>query len=189
MAKTSNFSLLCGFGNSAGNSPQAIVADYLPALKLVADAPRGQSVFRQHCMACHKIGNDGFAVGPDLTTSATRDPAALLAHILDPNQHVLPNYVQYLIADRNGRIFTGLIAAETATSITVRRDNNNEEAILRSDIEEMTSTGKSLMPEGLERQLSKQDMADLLAYLGTIQPAPPLDIGTTPGLVEPTRRP
>jgi putative heme-binding domain-containing protein len=178
------------FGNSAGGgSPQALIADYQAALRLDANASQGHELFRRLCSACHKIGNEGAAVGPDLSASATRDPAALLTHILDPNQYVLPNYQQYLIADKNGRTFTGLIAAETATSITLRRDSNIEDTILRSDIEQMTNTGKSLMPDGFDRQLSKQDMADLLAYLGSVQLAPPLDIGTRPGLVEPDRRP
>src|SRR3712207_5629439 len=143
-------------------------------------------------MACHRINGEGFAVGPDLTTSATRDPAALLTHILDPNQYVLPNYVQYYVVDRSGRTFTGLIAAETATSVTLRREGGAEDTLLRGHIEEMTSTGKSLMPEGFEKHVGKREMADLLAFLREVQVAPPpgsppLDIGTRPGLVEPDR--
>jgi putative heme-binding domain-containing protein len=125
--------------------------------------------------------------------SPARDPESLLTHILDPNLYVLPNYVQYVVTDKKGRTYTGLIASQTATSITLKRENDATDTILRSEIEEMTSTGRSLMPEGLEKSISKQEMADLLAFLaaqvGKYGPAADAnrerDFGTLPGLVEP----
>lgn len=172
----------------AGDQPNArkdVLADYQAALKLAADRTRGHAIFQKHCLVCHKIGSEGFAVGPDLTSSSHRDPAALLTHILDPNQYVLPNYVQYLVVDKSGRNYTGVIAAETATSITLRRESLGQDTLLRDSIEEMTSTGKSLMPEGFEKQVGKQEMADLLAFLLSVQAPPRLDIGTEGGMVEP----
>jgi putative heme-binding domain-containing protein len=150
----------------------------------------GQLVFEKTCSACHSWNGKGHAVGPDLASAASRDPQALLAHILDPNQYVLPEYVQYVAADRQGRVFTGLISAQTATSITLKREKNATDTILRVDLEELTTTSKSLMPEGLENDISVQDMADLLAWLAKTPAVPASnpnrerDFGTLPGLIE-----
>ena len=69
----------------------------------------------------------------------------------------------------DGRQLTGLIAAETATSITLRRADNATDTVLRIDIEQLKSTGMSLMPEGLEKQIDQQSMADLLEFLKTAE--------------------
>jgi len=92
--------------------------------------------------------------------------------------------------DTGGRVVTGMITAQTATSITLKREENKTETILRGQIEELASSGKSLMPEGFEKKLTKQDMADLFAWLQSTQKKKPtgdqpLDIGTLPGLIEP----
>ena len=132
---------------------------------LKGDPAIGAKVFERECKACHKIGERGFAVGPDLTGSPSRDPSALLASILDPNASVSPKDVQYLVIDHNGRTYSGIIAAETATSLTLRRGEGAQDTILRSQIEELTSTGLSLMPEGFEKRISKPEMADLIAFV------------------------
>jgi putative heme-binding domain-containing protein len=62
-----------------------------------------------------------------------------------------------------------MIAAESATSVTLRRAENASDTVLRIDIDVLKSTGMSLMPEGLEKQLDKQAMADLLAYLREVE--------------------
>jgi putative membrane-bound dehydrogenase-like protein len=174
-------------GASASNPRKQVLDDYAAALKLKADAQRGHAVFQKTCMVCHRINNEGTDVGPNLTASNFRDPAALMTQILDPNLYVSPQYIQYLVVDQSGRTFTGILSQQTATSITLRRDKGAEDTILRSHIDEITSTGKSLMPEGLEKQVSKQDMADLLYFLIEAQASSgPLDRGTEPvNLVEP----
>jgi putative heme-binding domain-containing protein len=186
-----------GFGRAATQSRAQAIAGYLAALKTRGDSGRGAKVFERECQACHKVGNRGFALGPDLTGSPSGDPAALLANILDPNANVQPNYVQYLVVDQGGRAYSGIIAAETATSLTLRRGSGAEDTILRAQIAELTSTGLSLMPEGLEKTISQPEMADLIAFLraahrggegqGTDADdrSQPLDIGTLPGLIEP----
>ena len=178
------------FGTAAGGDRAAVVRRYEPALDLAGDAARGQEVFRRNCAVCHKIGAMGDAVGPDLTSAAARDPKAMLTHILDPSQYVPPNYLQYVVEDVNGRLHTGLLTAQTATSVTVTRAEGHSETLLRSDIESLTSTAKSMMPEGFEEKISPAEMADLLAFLRSTRaagdPGPgALDIGTMPGLVEP----
>jgi len=184
----------------AQGSPQSrakVVADYLAAIRTKGDAVLGAKVFARECKSCHKIGETGFALGPDLTGSPSSDPSALLANILDPNASVTPKDVQYLVVDQRGRTYSGIIGSETATSLTLRRGEGTEDTILRSQIAEMASTGLSLMPEGLETKITKPEMADLIAFLsaahrdGEGETGPlragsrPLDIGTLPGLIEP----
>ena len=104
-------------------------------------------------------------MGPNLATVQNRTPDGLLTQILDPNREVSPNYLQYVVALDDGRVVTGAIASESPTSITLKRAENVQETILRQNIEEISSTGKSLMPEGLEEKINPQEMADLLAFL------------------------
>jgi putative membrane-bound dehydrogenase-like protein len=189
------------FQQGPSRSRAQVVADYLESLRLKGDAARGQTIFVRECKACHKIGELGVAIGPDLTGSPSRDAAAMLNNILDPNSNVLPGYVQYVASDKDGRNYSGIIAAETASSLTLRRGDGAEDTLLRSQVEAMTSTGQSLMPEGLEKTVTKQDMADLIAFLrashrgddgeeAADQGTPPkLDIGTLPGLIEPDESP
>jgi putative membrane-bound dehydrogenase-like protein len=184
------------FGKESPNPRNTVIADYKSALGLRADAARGEKVFEKNCMTCHQLGPKGHAVGPNLTATSFREPEALLTHILDPNLYVPPNYIQYLVVDKQGRTFTGVIAAQTATSITLKRENDASDTILRNDIEELTSTGKSMMPEGLEKNVSKQEMADLLAFLKDAiakyatddEDIRARDHGTDPGLIEPEKR-
>jgi putative heme-binding domain-containing protein len=109
----------------------------------------------------------GYPVGPDLAALSNKSPQYLLAEILDPSKNVDTRYVEYAATTKAGRVFSGLLAAETATSITLRGQEGKEQVLLRSELEEFQSTGKSLMPEGMEKDLSKQDFADLIAYLGS----------------------
>ena len=85
--------------------------------------------------------------------------------ILDPNQAFEAKYVSYTAATLNGRELSGIIASETPTSITLRSPGGTEEVVARSEIQRLTSSKLSLMPEGLENVLQPQDMADLLAFI------------------------
>jgi putative heme-binding domain-containing protein len=148
---------------------QKVVEAYRPALDLKADAARGKEVFKKNCATCHRLENVGVEVGPDLL-SALRNKSreTLLIDILDPSREVDPRYLNYLVTTKAGRQFTGMIAAETASSVTLRRAEKAEDTILRSEIDEIQATAKSLMPEELEKQLTKQDLADVIAYLQSV---------------------
>lgn len=182
------------FGDAVDRSRRAVVTEYQAALKLKGDLTAGATVFQKNCSACHKVGGAGFAVGPNIVSSAVREPAVLLEHILDPNQYVLPNYLQYVVIDRQGRSHTGLLASQTATSVTLKKEKEETTTILRGDVEELVSSRKSLMPEGLEKEIAPQAMADLIAWLRQVSAEAPgdpnaeRDFGTLPGLVEPAAR-
>ena len=115
-----------------------------------------------------------------------KSPSELLTQTLDPNREVDPGFVQYSVVDRRGRVHTGMIASETATSLTLKAADNKQQTVLRADIDQIINSGKSLMPEGLEEKIDLQQMADLLSYLGHIQ----YDLGTEAGMTEePKRKP
>jgi putative heme-binding domain-containing protein len=104
-------------------------------------------------------------VGPDLTTIRNDGKAKAMVNILDPNREVAANYVAYLVETRSGESLLGILAAETATSVTVRQPFGKDTVVLRSDIKRIESQQLSLMPEGLEEGLKPQDMADLLEFI------------------------
>ena len=118
-------------------------------------------------MSCHRIDKLGNEIGPNIADTRTKTPEMLLVDILDPNAAIDANFISYIVTLKSGKVLTGLIAQETGSSITLHRADNQTDVVLRQDIESdgILSTGKSLMPEGLEKGLSNQDMADLLAFL------------------------
>jgi putative heme-binding domain-containing protein len=148
---------------------QDVVEAYRDVLQLAGDVARGQAAFRKTCSVCHKAGGFGTEIGPNLTAIKTRGPEAILTNVLDPSREVNPLYVNYVCVTSDGRTLTGLIAAESAASVTLRRAEGASDTVLRVDIDELQSTGLSIMPEGLEKQLDKQTMADVIAYLMQLQ--------------------
>lgn len=143
---------------------QKVLAQYQPALH-GGDAKRGQEIFRKNCATCHRVANIGVDVGPNISDSRTRTEAALLTDILNPNLAIDNNYVNYTITTSKGQVLTGIIAGETSASITLKRAENQTDTVLRPDIDEIISSGVSLMPEGLEKNITVPEMADLLSFL------------------------
>jgi putative heme-binding domain-containing protein len=141
------------------------LAEYQPVLGMPADAKRGQAVFEKNCAACHKVGGVGVNVAPDISDSRTKKLDQLLGDILLPNRAIDNNYVGYNVRLLDGTIATGILSAETSTSITLRQQGGKEAVISRDEIDELKSSGLSLMPEGLEKQIPHQDMADLLSFI------------------------
>ena len=150
---------------TAQSDRKKIVKEYEAAIHLSGNSANGASLFRQNCASCHRFRNDGFSVGPDLGALASKAPDVLLLAIFDPNQTVEGRYLNYTALTRSDREVSGILVAETPTSLTLRNANGVEEVILRSDLKEFTSSGLSLMPDGLESALKPQDVADLIAYL------------------------
>jgi putative membrane-bound dehydrogenase-like protein len=144
---------------------QQVIDEYQKALRLKGDPIRGKTLFKDTCAACHRLDGVGTAVGADLNTVYEWPPEKILLNVLDPNREVQPKFLAYVLTTKAGRVLTGMIAGETANGITIRRIDQTSETVPRAEIDEMRSTGQSFMPEGLEKQLDHQAMADLLAYL------------------------
>lgn len=147
------------------SSRREVIQRHQSALQLVGDAQRGRETFRRECAQCHRLHGEGVDVGPPLSSVRHRTPEELLTHVLDPNREVAPNYTDYTVVLRDGRILNGLLAEESSHQIVLLRPQGQREAIPRETIEEVSSTGRSLMPEGLELRMTMQELADLLAFL------------------------
>ena len=144
-----------------------VVESFRPALDLKGDGTKGRAVFLKTCVACHKHGNEGREVGPDLRTVAQHPPEKLLVNILDPNLDIQPGYHAYNCQLKSGEQLFGLLSSENAVSITLKLPDATTRPLLRRDIASLKSVNLSLMPEGLEAGLSRQDLADLIAFLRT----------------------
>ena len=130
------------------------------------DAGKGAAVFAQNCRACHAFGTTGGgAIGPDLAVVKDRTAPYWVTHILDPNRAVEDRYMMYAATLLDGRSLAGMLAAEAGNSITLRGLDGTEHVILRNEVRLLVSSGRSLMPEGLEAVIRPEAMTDLIAFL------------------------
>jgi putative heme-binding domain-containing protein len=148
------------------------------------DPAWGKAVFAKRCAQCHKLEDVGHVVGPDFAAIKDRSPAAMLVAILDPNRAVEDRYVEYSVELKDGRVFAGIIGEETTNSLTLVGPEGKRQSVLRIDIASLKSLGRSLMPEGMEKDLTKQDLADVLAYVAGRAPPAKAFPGNTPALVK-----
>jgi putative heme-binding domain-containing protein len=144
---------------------QQVLADYQHVLRLDGDPRRGRELFAKNCAGCHRIGDLGVNVAPDISDSRVKRPEQLLTDILQPNRAIDNNYLSYTVATTDGQVLTGVIAAETGTSVTLRQQEGKEVTLSRSQIEELRSNGISLMPDGLEKSIPPQEMADIISFI------------------------
>jgi len=107
----------------------------------------------------------GVGVGPDIAARQDKSNEGLLREILDPNRAVDQRYANYVATTVEGVVKSGILVEETSTAITLRGQQSEDAKLLRSELESLTSTGKSLMPEGLENQITPDEMSDLIAFL------------------------
>jgi len=140
-------------------------------LNLKPNPVNGRAVFKTHCASCHRLDRDGVPVGPDLFGIRNQPKEAILLHIIVPEYEITPGFAGYTVETKDGRTLSGLIASETAVSVTLRRAAGEEETLLRSNIASMSTSNLSLMPQEMEKNMSAQDLADLIAYLKGEGPA------------------
>ena len=157
------------FASETSADRKAVMEAFQPALQLTGDAARGALVFGKKCATCHKQGGVGHEVGPNLAALTTRTPESLFNAILDPSAAVEAKYLNFVVATTSGRSVIGMLSTETGSSITLLAAEGKSESVLRTDIEELRSTGKSLMPDGVEKDLTHQDIADVIDYVRTLQ--------------------
>ncbi len=136
-----------------------------PALTLEGNSKKGMEVFQNVCAQCHRYGEIGNDVGPVLTEINRKSKESLLYDILDPNAAVDTKYVNHQVQTKDGTIYTGIVTNETDSEIGLRMVGGMEKIISKNDIDRFSSTGSSMMFEGLENSMDTQEMADLLAFL------------------------
>jgi putative membrane-bound dehydrogenase-like protein len=142
-----------------------VFEDYKSVLKLKPVPQNGKAMFAQHCASCHRLDREGVPVGPDLFGMRNQPKETILLHIIVPEYEIIPGFAGYEVETTDGRVLSGLIAAETPSTITLRMAQGQEETLSRQAIVSITASGLSLMPQEMEKNMSRQDLADLLAYL------------------------
>jgi putative membrane-bound dehydrogenase-like protein len=134
-------------------------------LSLKGDSKNGHAVCQKNCLSCHVVSGEGHLVGPDLTGIRNQPKDVLLLHIVVPEYEINPIYTSYNVETKDGQTYSGLLASETPSSITLRMSQGLEQQIPRSNIASMLTSRLSLMPQELEKAMTKQELADLLAFL------------------------
>ena len=144
---------------------QKVIDELMPLTEQTADAVAGKEVFKKQCSKCHTHSGEGNKIGPDLTGMAVHPKKELLTHIIDPSRSVEGNFRVYSVALNDGRVMNGLLASESKTAIEIFDAEGKKYAIQREDIDELVASPKSLMPEGFEKQVKPEEIANLLEFL------------------------
>jgi putative heme-binding domain-containing protein len=134
-------------------------------LTLTADPKNGHAVFQKNCTPCHTFAGEGHIVGPDLTGIRNQPSEVILLHIVVPEYEIMPIYTCYSVETKDGQSYTGILAGETPGAITLRMAQGVEQPIPRANIASMQTSRLSLMPQELEKAMTKQEMADLIGFL------------------------
>ncbi len=165
-------------GAMVASNRQALVDEWTPVTEMKGNLENGVAIYKKHCAQCHKHGELGVAIGPNLTGMAVHPKHEILMNVLDPSRSVESNFRTYQVLTTDGKVINGMLAGESANSIRIINTQGKEEQVLRADIDEMNASAKSLMPEGFEASISKQEMADLLAFLNNRGRYTPLTLST-----------
>ena len=151
------------FGEEKSFSRTEAASYYRPALRLNGDARKGKVIFGQRCILCHRSGSAG--AGPDLATFRNKGASMLLENLLGPDLEVAPQYLLWELHLKDGTTLAGAISEENATELTLWAADGSSRKVARKELAKLVNLNRSLMPTGLESGLSRQEMADLLAYL------------------------
>jgi putative heme-binding domain-containing protein len=134
------------------------------------DPYEGRKLFTMSCAVCHKLFGQGAQIGPDLTPYKRDDLETMLLNIINPSAEIREGYESYLVSTKDGRTLSGFLADKDNRVVVLRGLDGVNQVLPQQDIQEMKSTGVSLMPQGLLAALNDQQLRDLFAYLQSAQP-------------------
>lgn len=149
----------------------------------------GVAVFGKLCAQCHKIYGEGQEVGPEITLNGRNDFDQLVSNVFDPSLVIGQGYQATTVATQDGRVLTGLLVEDSPQRVVLRLQGGKEETVPRGEVDELTTSAVSLMPEGIEGQLTPQEIADLFAYLALDRPPGDPQAKLLPGAPSPARKP
>jgi putative heme-binding domain-containing protein len=146
------------------------------ALSVPGDPAKGRTVFadqvKAKCILCHRVRGEGATIGPDLSGIGGKFARPhLIESILEPSRQIVEGYRATLVATSNGRVITGLVKNETNRQLTLVDGEAHERVVHKPDIEDRKFLDVSIMPDGLAAELSRDQFADLIAYLETLRAA------------------
>jgi putative heme-binding domain-containing protein len=155
---------------------QRIAAAINPAdiLSRTGDAARGRALLLEtagvQCKNCHRLEQSGAELGPNLSESVKKlSRAQLLESILQPSKSIDPKYMAYVVETSDGRVVNGLLAEKTDTEVVLKDATNKPVRIPVADVELLAPQSVSLMPELLLKDMTAQQVADMLAYLESLK--------------------
>ena len=151
--------------SAVGSNRQKVLDAWRPVIEMKGDTRNGKEMFRQHCAVCHHLLDQGQEVGPNLETVREWTGEQVLTSILDPGRQTEPKYIAYTATTGAGETIFGVIAAESGNAVTMKGLDGKERAVLRGDLKSLVSSNRSLMPDGFESAMTKQQMADLMEFL------------------------
>ncbi|MBL9090462.1 MAG: c-type cytochrome, partial [Planctomycetaceae bacterium] len=157
--------LLAAGGGLPNPDRQRVLDELHPLTERKGDVAAGKLVFTKNCAKCHMHSGEGQKIGPDLTGMAVHPKHELLVHLIDPNRSVEGNFRVYTVVTDDGLVLTGLLAGESKTAIELVDAEAKRHVVQRDNIDELTATTKSLMPEGFEKQVTPDDLTNLLEFL------------------------
>jgi len=136
-------------------------------------AERGKSIFlnsRAACVTCHRAAGQGGGIGPNLSRIGfLRDSNEILESIVLPSTAILPEFRSYRVTTSSGQSRNGFLVAETSDTIFVREADRRLRHVQRDDVEELTVSSISMMPEGLDQLMTRQDLSDLVEFLQNLR--------------------
>ncbi|MFT4566151.1 MAG: putative membrane-bound dehydrogenase-like protein [Saprospiraceae bacterium] len=153
------------FSDSGVVNRKEAIENMKEALSLTGSLSKGTEVFNQLCAQCHIYGSSGTDAGPILTEINRKSKESLIHDILDPNAAVDTKYINHRLETNDGTLHIGMVDIETDVDITIKKMGGSSVTVAKEDMKSFTSLGTSMMLEGLEANMSHQDMADLLAFL------------------------
>ncbi len=130
----------------------------------------GKKLFMEHCGKCHQLFGKGGSIGPDLTSYKRDDLDNMLLHIVNPSAEIREGFENYLLFTQDGRALNGFLAEKDDKIVVLRGVDGQSIVVPREKIEEMRAIAQSLMPEGILKLLTEQQVRDLFAYLRSTQP-------------------
>jgi putative membrane-bound dehydrogenase-like protein len=153
------------FGDLGPAGRAKVIEAYRDVSNIAGDAARGKTVFTQACAACHQLRGVGTEIGPNLQSVAGWSNDLMLTAIFDPSRSAEPRYLAYTAMLASGEAVYGVVIRDTPAAVTMKGLDGVERTIPRSQIKQVEPANRSLMPDGLEAQVDKQQLADLLAFL------------------------
>ncbi len=133
--------------------------------KTKGDPLAGELTFNKVCAQCHKMHGQGQDVGPDITGNGRASFEQLLSNVFDPSLVIGSAYQARAVITTDGRVLSGLLVEDNDQRIVLKVQGGKRETVAREDVDEVSVSNLSLMPEGLEKQLTPQELADLFAYI------------------------
>ncbi len=143
--------------------------EFCERLPFVCEDKNGEKVFageKSKCSTCHRVGEIGKPVGPDLTTiGRNRSASDLLESIVFPSASIVRDFESHKVLTVDGRAMVGLIVSETSDSIELQQPSGEREKLNQEDIEQIIPSAVSIMPAGLDEALSEQELLDVVQFL------------------------